>query len=256
MFGFSISCFGKIPWTPLAYLLSLINLAMRANSYGLPSSNLEAKLQLLSMKESYKSFLIIIKLGFWLFYAKIFTCLGLRVGSSFLLYPTLDTSHKPHVREIVAMSYLGLRTPSEVVSPNFRALNSRDCMEQVTWDLWVGTHVNQPWIYILDVLTLLLWDKARNAYESMLLFYFILEDFSITKLHYGFTFPILRWVHVKLQPIVKVSPTTSELGTFGEYKGGPCGTHCIDEETYKKKRCPSFYNTFLLNMPNEPKFVR
>ena len=212
LFGYSISCLGKISWAPLAYLFSMINLHLRASSHELPSPTRVSKSQPGSKVPTFEHEKIIqtihiqiiqtlnfIKLGFWLIYAQMFASLGLRVGSSFLLDPTLNTSPKTHVQNIGVMSYkLGFRTPCEVVSPNFHALNGWDCMEHVSWDLWVGTHVNRPRIYILDVLTLLLWDKARNSYKSSFLFYYILEDFGITKLHYGFTFPTLRWVHVKL----------------------------------------------------------
>jgi hypothetical protein len=55
--------------------------------------------------------------------------LGLRLGSSFLLNPTHNTSPKPHPSKNIAMwafmSYLGLRTwdPFEVVNPTFHALS-------------------------------------------------------------------------------------------------------------------------------------
>ena len=63
-----------------------------------------------------------------------FVRLVLRVGCSFWLDPTLNTS---------PMSYLGLGTwnPCEVVSPNFRDFNGWDCTDQsqATWEpMWSG----------------------------------------------------------------------------------------------------------------------
>ena len=44
---------------------------------------------------------IIIRIRSWLFYGKIFARLVLRVGSSFLLDPTLNTSPKPHLQKVL-----------------------------------------------------------------------------------------------------------------------------------------------------------
>ena len=55
--------------------------------------------------------------------------LVLQVGSSFLLNPTLNTSPKPHLQEVLPYRHpchtwdLALGIPCEVVSPNFHALN-------------------------------------------------------------------------------------------------------------------------------------
>ena len=55
--------------------------------------------------------------------------LVLRVGSSFLLNPTLNTSPKPHPRKVLPCKHpchtsdLGLGTPCEVVRPNFHVIN-------------------------------------------------------------------------------------------------------------------------------------
>ena len=99
-----------------------------------------------------KRWLFIIKVGSWLFDAKIFTRFGLRVGSSFLLNPTGNISCKPHLEKVLPFRHscnnwdLGLGTPYEVVSPKFHALNNWDCMDwpHVTWDLGLGTHVDPP----------------------------------------------------------------------------------------------------------------
>jgi hypothetical protein len=50
-----------------------------------------------------KIWLIISEVGFLLFYAYIFEGLGLRAGSSFLIYPIHNTSPKPHLQKSVAM---------------------------------------------------------------------------------------------------------------------------------------------------------
>ena len=67
-------------------------------------------------QETIKIWLIIMKVGSWLFYAWIFAWLVSRVGSSFLLNPTLNTSHKPHLHKV-----LPCRHPCH------------------TWDSWCGT---------------------------------------------------------------------------------------------------------------------
>ena len=104
----------------------------------------EGKVSTFKPQETIKIWYIIIKVGSCLFYAKLFMVLVLRVGSSFLLDPTLHTSPKPHLQKNVAMwvslSYLGLRTwdpTCTVVSPNCHALNGGDYTDwpQVTWDL-------------------------------------------------------------------------------------------------------------------------
>ena len=66
-----------------------------------------------------KMWLIILKVGLSLFYAKIFAGLGLRVGYSFFLDPTCNTSPKPHLQ---------------------KALPGRHPCH--SWDLGFGTHVN------------------------------------------------------------------------------------------------------------------
>ena len=113
----------------------------------LASPNMEAKYQLVSLK---KIWLIIIKVIFWLFYAKIFTGFGLRVGSSFLLDLTHNASPKLHLQKVLPCRHpchswdLGLGIPCEVISPNFHALNGWDCIDRphVTGDL--GLMWNNP----------------------------------------------------------------------------------------------------------------
>ena len=105
--------------------------------------NMEAKSQLLNLKLSLKCGEISLEVGYWLIYAKIFARLGLRVGFSFVLDPTRNTSPKPHLQKAPRCRQpchswdFGLGTMCEVVSPNFHALNGRDCMDwpNVTWDL-------------------------------------------------------------------------------------------------------------------------
>ena len=93
-------------------------------------------------QETIKIWLIIMKVGSWLFYGQIFLGLVLRVGSSFLLVPTLNTSPKPYLQIVLWCRHpchtwdLEHGTLCEVVSPNFHALNGWDCTygSQVTWD--------------------------------------------------------------------------------------------------------------------------
>ena len=55
--------------------------------------------------------------------------LVLRVGTTFLLGPTLNTSPEPHLQKVLPCGHpchtwdLGLGTPCEVASPTFYALN-------------------------------------------------------------------------------------------------------------------------------------
>ena len=73
--------------------------------------------------------------------------LGLELRDGFLLNPSLNTSPKPHLQRMLPCSHpchswdLGLGNLCEVVSPNFHALNDRDCTDwpQVTWEsMWTG----------------------------------------------------------------------------------------------------------------------
>ena len=115
--------------------------------------------------QSHKSLLwlwmmLCMRVGSWLFYTKIISRLVLRVGSSFLLDPSLNTSPKPRIQKCchvgihVIPGTLRLGTPCEVVNPNFHALNNWDCINrpQVTWDLKLRTW-NSMWIeeeFMLD----------------------------------------------------------------------------------------------------------
>ena len=113
----------------------------------LASPNVEAKSQLVSLKVITWLWLNIIGVRSWLFYAKIFARLGLRVGSSFLLKLIRNTSPKPRLQKVLPCRHpchswdLGLGTPCEVWSPNLHALNSWDWMDwpHVTWDVGLGT---------------------------------------------------------------------------------------------------------------------
>ena len=72
-----------------------------------------------------KIWLIVIKVGSWLFCANYSWGLGLRVGSSFLLNPTCNTSSKPHLQKVLSCRHpchswdLGLGAQCDLVSPNF-----------------------------------------------------------------------------------------------------------------------------------------
>ena len=54
-------------------------------------------------QETIKIWLIFIKIGPWMFYAKMFARLVLKVGSTYLLDPTLNTILKPHLQKSVTM---------------------------------------------------------------------------------------------------------------------------------------------------------
>ena len=103
---------------------------LMASSHGVPSPTHVSKSQLLKPQETIKTSLIIINVGSWIFYVKIFARLGLRVGSSFLLDPSFNTSRKPHLQKALPCKLpchtwdLRLETPCEVVSPNLYALNN------------------------------------------------------------------------------------------------------------------------------------
>jgi hypothetical protein len=62
---------------------------------------MEAKSQLFNSQKTIKIWLIIIKDGSSLCYAKTFTGLVLRVGSSFMLGPILNTSPEPHLQKML-----------------------------------------------------------------------------------------------------------------------------------------------------------
>ena len=81
-------------------LVSYHNLGHVHMGFQVPSATHVSKYQLLSLKEINKIWLIIIKVGSWLFYAKIFAGLGLRVGPSFVLDPTRNASPKLHLQKL------------------------------------------------------------------------------------------------------------------------------------------------------------
>ena len=87
------------------------------------------KVPTLDPQETMKIWLIIITVGSLLCYAKIFMGLVLRVGSRFLLDPTLNTNPKAlpskvlSCRQLWHTQDLGLGTTCEVISPNYHALN-------------------------------------------------------------------------------------------------------------------------------------
>jgi len=83
------------------------------------------------------------------------------LGIIFLLDPTLDASPKLHFQRMLSCRYschtwdLWLESPCEVVSPNFHALNSSDCIDwpQVTWNLGLGALCEMALKVILVALT-------------------------------------------------------------------------------------------------------
>ena len=81
----------------------LLPLYIRAGSHGGPKPQHGGKVLSFEPQETVKMWLIIIQVRSLLFYAKIITGLVLRVGSSFLLDPILNTSPKPHLRKAFAM---------------------------------------------------------------------------------------------------------------------------------------------------------
>ena len=82
----------------------------------------------------------------------ILTGLVFKIGSSYLLDPTLNTSPKPYLQKGLPCRHpwhtwdLGLGTPCEVVCLNLHALIGWDCMisSQVSWVLGLGTRANRP----------------------------------------------------------------------------------------------------------------
>jgi hypothetical protein len=110
---------------------------LRTGSYGVPSpplmlasTNMEAKVPTFEPQDIIKIWLIVIQVEPRLLYTKVFAGLVLRVGSSFLLNPTLDTHLKLHLQKVLPCRYPchiwdpGLGTMCEVISPNFHALNN------------------------------------------------------------------------------------------------------------------------------------
>ena len=108
---------------------------LRAGSHGVPNPTHASKSQhggkvpTCEPPVTTKICLIIIKIISWLLYAKIFTGLGLRARSSFMLDPTCNTSPRPRLLKVLPCRHpchswdLGLGTPCEVVGPNFHAFN-------------------------------------------------------------------------------------------------------------------------------------
>ena len=112
----------------------------------LASPNIEASINLWDSRYI-KIWVIIIKVWSSLFYAKTIVGLGLKGGSSLLLYPTHSMSPKCYLQKVLSCRRpwhswdLGLRTQCEVISSNFHALIGWDYMDwsQVTYDLALGT---------------------------------------------------------------------------------------------------------------------
>ena len=111
----------------------------------------EGKVSTFEPQETIEIWFLFIKVGSWLVYAK---SLEICVESWVLLLAQPNSQHKfqaspqKNIAMQASTSNLGVRTwdPCEVVSPNFHALNDWDCRDwpQVTWDLGLGTRVNQP----------------------------------------------------------------------------------------------------------------
>ena len=119
----------------------------------LASPNMEAKSQLLSLKKALKYGSYVKKLELDYFMQKKHAGLVLRVGSIFLVNPTLkldltlNTSPNPHLWNVLSWRCpchtwdLGLGTTCAVVSSNFHAINNWNYMDspQATWDpMWAG----------------------------------------------------------------------------------------------------------------------
>ena len=101
-------------------------------------------------QETIKIWLSIIKVGSWSFYAKTFTGLVLRVGSSFLFNPPLNTTPKAHLQIMscvamwASMSYLGLKTWDPVWSGKSQ-LSCSQATKIAQIDLkWLGTQDLEP----------------------------------------------------------------------------------------------------------------
>ena len=110
-------------------------------------------------RDTIKMWLVIAKVGYWLFYATIFAGFVLRVGYCFLLNPTLNTSSKPHIQQVLScrqtsISYLGLR----IWDPVWSGKSQLPCSQRLrlhrwtsselghrTWDLvWIGLNCKPP----------------------------------------------------------------------------------------------------------------
>ena len=103
----------------------------------LASPNMEAKPQLSSLR-----------VGSWLFYAKIFTELVLKVGSNFLL----DTSPEPHLQKVLSCRHpchtwnLGLGTPMWSGKSQLPCSQRLRLQWLTSSDLGLGTHVNRAYL--------------------------------------------------------------------------------------------------------------
>ena len=107
----------EVPWKQLCY--GPVHMVSQVSSLThVSKSQHGGKVPTFEPQENIKIWLIIIKVGSWLFYAEIFTGLALRVGSSSLLDPTFNTSPEPHLQKV-----LPCRHPCH------------------TWDLGLGTRV-------------------------------------------------------------------------------------------------------------------
>ena len=105
-----------------------------ASSYDLFTFGPNSQVRTFESQEIMKVWFLFIKSGSWLVW---------RVGSSFLLNPTFNTSPKTHLQTMLLHkhpchtwdTWFGI--PCEVVSPNFHALNGWDCTNwlYMTWDL-------------------------------------------------------------------------------------------------------------------------
>ena len=113
--------------TPKRWACDEFMTSLRAGRHGfqVPSPTQVSKSQLVWPQVITKIWLNIIKVGSWLFYAKMFMGLGLRVGSNVLFDPIRNTSPKPHLQKVLPCRHpchrwdSGLETMCEVVSPNF-----------------------------------------------------------------------------------------------------------------------------------------
>ena len=119
---------------------------LRAGFHGAPSpthvgkSQHGGKVPTFEPQETNRIWMIVFKVGVWIFYAKHFAGLVLNDGSSFLFDPILYTSPKPCLQKSVDV-WLGTRDPCEGWVPTSHALNGWNCTDgpQMTRDLGLGT---------------------------------------------------------------------------------------------------------------------
>ena len=130
-----------------------------------PSPNMKTKFRFMSLKKPLEYGIYSLKSV--LMFCNKFSGFLLRVGCSFLLHPTFNTSLESHLQKVLSCRHLcrtwdwGLGTPCEVKAPNFHALENWDCTDRprVNWKWELGPCVNQSLKYQLSHP---LWDNSRS----------------------------------------------------------------------------------------------